>query len=70
MVERISGISSDSKALWGKMNVAQMLYHCRQPILAGLGEIKSKRKLIGYLFGSLAKKQMLSDKPFKKGLPT
>lgn len=70
IIERINKINSDSKAQWGKMSAAEMLYHCRQPLRVGFGELKLKHGLMGKLFGNIAKKQVLSDKPFKKGLPT
>ncbi len=70
MVERISKLNPTAKAEWGKMSPAEMLFHCQQPIRAGLEEIKLKRSFAGLLFGKIAKKQVLSDKPFKKGLPT
>lgn len=69
-IERINKITPDSKPQWGKMNAAEMLYHLRQPILVGFGEVKLKRTFMGFLFGGIAKKQMLSDKPTKKNLPT
>jgi hypothetical protein len=52
------------------MSAAEMLYHCRQPIRVGFGELKLKRGLMGILFGKMAKKEVMKDKPFKKGLPT
>ena len=70
MIERIMKLSRDSKAIWGKMTASGMFFHCSQAIRQGLGEIKLKRSIAGVLFGSIAKKQMLSEKPFKKGLPT
>ena len=70
IIDRINRLSSGSTAQWGKMNDSQMLAHAQIPIKVSLGEIKLKRGLIGTLFGSLAKKQLLNDKPFKKNLPT
>lgn len=70
MVGRINSLTPDSKAIWGKMSVSQMLAHCGEPIKAGFGEIKLKRGLAGILFGRIAKKTMLGEKPFKHGLPT
>ena len=70
IIDRINRLTSGSTAQWGKMNVSQMLAHAQVPIKVSLGEVKLKRGLIGILFGSLAKKQLLNDKPFKKDLPT
>ncbi|MBZ0204548.1 MAG: DUF1569 domain-containing protein [Ignavibacteria bacterium] len=69
-IERINMLSKDSKALWGKMGPAEMLFHCSMAMKSAFGDVKLKRAFIGYLFGSMAKKNMLSDKPFKQGLPT
>jgi hypothetical protein len=71
IIDRISKLTPESKALWGKMNVGQMLAHNRMPLLAAYGQEKmSKRGLISFLFGKMAKKQILSPKPFGKNLPT
>ncbi len=70
IIERIRKISTDSKAEWGKMDAAGMLFHLQEPIRVSLGELKLKHGLIGKLFGKMALKEVLSDKPFKKGVPT
>jgi hypothetical protein len=70
LISRIQKLTPNSKPLWGKMSVAEMLAHCQRPILVSLGEMKLKQGLIGLLFGRMAKKQMMSPKPFKKNLPT
>jgi len=71
IIARIERLSQSSKAEWGKMNVGQMLAHCQEPIKVAFGEAKTKRGLIGILFGKMAKKQLTGDDaPFKKSLPT
>jgi Protein of unknown function (DUF1569) len=70
ITERINRLSASSQPLWGKMQVAQMLAHCQTPIRVGLGDQELKRNLIGILFGRIAKRIFLSEKPFKQGLPT
>jgi hypothetical protein len=70
MLARIQRLEPDSAAQWGKMSVAQMLAHCQQPLRVATDELKLKRGLIGILFGRIAKKQLLQDKPFKPNLPT
>lgn len=67
---RIKKLTPTSVPLWGKMNVAQMLAHLQQPILVSFGELKLKRGILGFLFGKMAKKQMLADRPFKQNMPT
>lgn len=68
--ERIEKLTPRSVPLWGKMNVAQMLAHLQQPLLVSFGELKLKRGILGFLFGKMAKRQMLADKSFKKNMPT
>lgn len=70
LINRIHKLTPQSHPLWGKMNVSQMLAHLQAPLHAALGELKSKRGLIGILFGKLAKKKFLSGAPFGKNLPT
>jgi hypothetical protein len=70
MVDRINQLTPDSKPLWGKMNVAQMLAHMQPPLRVALGEQTLKKGLMGFLFGGIAKKQMVNETPFKKNLPT
>ncbi len=69
-ITRIEKLTPASPALWGKMNVSQMLAHCSVLIKMTLGDLNSKRQLIGLLFGKLAKKNVFKDEPFKKNLPT
>lgn len=70
MLSRLDALRPDSKRQWGKMDVAQMLAHCQQPLRVALGELPLKRMLIGILLGRLAKKKLLSPKPWKPGMPT
>lgn len=70
ITDRIEKLTAETPALWGKMNVAQMLAHCQAPIRVLLGEATTKRGLIGFLFGRMAKKKMVNFEPFSKSLPT
>lgn len=70
VIDRINHLTPESKAMWGKMTVSQMLAHIQEPMKLLLGERELKRGLIGFLFGGIAKKQLLSGKPFKQNLPT
>jgi len=70
IVSRIEKLQPDSKALWGKMNAAQMLSHIQVPIEVAVGDKNLKRTLIGFLFGGIAKKKLFSEKPFPQNLPT
>ncbi|HAX49261.1 MAG TPA: hypothetical protein DCX92_09790 [Bacteroidetes bacterium] len=70
LIERIRKINSSSKPAWGKLDAAGMLFHLQEPIRVSLGEINTKQGLLGKLLGKMALKEVLSDKPFKKGVPT
>jgi len=70
LIERIDKLTPSSRALWGKMSVSQMLAHCQMIIKVALGELQLKRGLMGFLFGRIALKQIVSDQPLKANLPT
>ncbi len=70
ILARIGSLQPGSRALWGKMNVAQMLSHAQAGIEVALGDKKLKQALIGILFGRIAKKVMMNEKPFSRNLPT
>ncbi|HNU48904.1 MAG TPA: hypothetical protein PKM40_08710 [Bacteroidia bacterium] len=70
IIERIATLQSGQKPNWGTMSVEQMLLHCQQPFKVAFEELKLKRSLVAKLFGGIAKKSVMSDKPFKENLPT
>jgi hypothetical protein len=70
MLARLDALRPDAPRQWGRMDVAQMLAHCQQPLRVALGELPLKRSLVGVLFGRLAKRQLLAAKPWQQGLPT
>ena len=70
VIARIDRVTADTKPLWGKMNAAQMMAHCQAPIKVSFGEAKQSGRLMGILFGPWIKRVVLSEKPFKHGLPT
>jgi hypothetical protein len=68
--KRINSLTENSTAQWGKMTVSQMMQHCTKWDEMALGKRKYKQSLIGKLFGKMALKDMMQDKPMKKNLPT
>ena len=70
MIDRINRLTPDTQPLWGKMTVGQMLAHMQPPLRVALGEETLKKGLMGFLFGRMARKQMVNEKPFGKNLPT
>ncbi len=70
MIARIKKLNPDSKALWGKMTVDQMLSHCIAPIDLATGISEIKVNFIIQIFGRLLKKRIVSYNEFKKNSPT
>ena len=66
IVNRIDQLHPDSKPMWGKMSVSQMLAHCIVPTKISSGEIASKQTFLGKLFGKMAKKRMLATEANEK----
>ena len=46
LVERIERLTLESKALWGKMNVSQMLLHAQKPLDVVEGTLILKRGIL------------------------
>ncbi len=69
-IDRINKLTPASKALWGKMNVEQILAHLQLPIGIAFGTHQLKGNFILKLIGPLFKSVLYSDKPYKHGLPT
>jgi hypothetical protein len=70
VVERINLLSPSSTAQWGKMNVSQMLAHCKEAFKVPLSDKKMPRMFMGRLVGWLIKSKLYSEDPWKKNLPT
>ena len=71
LTSRIASLSPASRALWGTMQVGQMVEHCMRCDDMFLGNITVKRAFIGRLIGRLVLKQVLkNDQPFAKNSPT
>ena len=70
LIDRINKLTPSTPALWGKMNVAQMLAHCQPFLQIAIGDLKLKRAFIGLIFGKIAKKKILKDEFLQKNLPT
>lgn len=70
LLKRIEALRPDTKALWGKMNVSQMMTHCSMALEVASGKKKVKRVFIGRILGPFIKPNYFSDKPFGKSSPT
>jgi Protein of unknown function (DUF1569) len=70
VIERIDKLTASTPAVWGKMNVAQMLAHCQVFVEIPLDDVRLKRSFMGLVFGKIAKKKVLNDEPLPQKLPT
>ena len=70
ILSRIDKLTPESKALWGKMNAAQMLAHCVEPLKIATGKINEPRMLIGRILAPFIKKNYYNDLPWRKNSPT
>ena len=69
-VARLNKIKPEDAAQWGKMNVAQMLAHCKEAFKVPLSEKKLPRLFIGRIFGPFIKTKLYNESPWKQNLPT
>ncbi len=68
---RIESLSADNQQKWGKMNLPQVLAHLRKAMELALDKTKKpKLNVIGFVLGPFIKKMVLSESPYKEGLPT
>lgn len=68
---RIDALSPNSVALWGQMNVAQMLSHCQVVYQQILGENQDKPgAFMGWMLRTFFKKSMVNEVSYKPNLPT
>ncbi|MBL0146111.1 MAG: DUF1569 domain-containing protein [Chitinophagaceae bacterium] len=70
VVKRLNSLNSQSQRQWGKMNVAQMLAHCKVAFEIPLSSKPFPRMFMGRLMGWLIKPMLFNKKPLKKNSPT
>jgi Protein of unknown function (DUF1569) len=71
LICRINSLNENSTAQWGKMNVYQMIKHCRLWEEMMQNKQNLKRVFIGKIFGRMALKTVLKDdKALKRNTPT
>src|ERR1700761_4903954 len=71
LISRINMLNDESKAQWGRMNIYQMVKHCRLWEEMILGSKRYKQAFIGRLFGKMALKGVLKDEsPLRRNTPT
>ena len=69
-IARIEQLTPESKALWGKMTVDQMLSHCQAPMDFAFGKIPMKANFLMRLIGKLVRNKILNSKEYQKNSPT
>lgn len=71
LTERINSLSPKSIAIWGKMNVAQMLAHCNVSYEMAFENKHPKPNIImRLLLKFFVKKIVVGDKPYKRSSQT
>ncbi len=70
IIDRINKLTPESKAIWGKMTVDQMLSHCITPIDVAFGSVKLNMPFPMRMLGRLMKSKWLNSPEFKKNTPT
>ena len=70
LVARIAMLTDDNISLWGKMNVYQMVKHCRMFEEMILGKTRYKRVFISRIFGKLALKNVMKEGPLRRNTPS
>lgn len=70
-IDRVASLNENSKAVWGKMNIYQMIRHCTLWEEMVQGKRQYKRMFIGLLFGKIAlRKGLVDDVPLRRNTPT
>lgn len=70
IIARLDKLRPETQPEWGKMNVAQMLAHCKEAFKVPLSEKKLPRIFLGRILGPFFKAKLYNESPWKKNLPT
>lgn len=69
-IERINKITPQSQPLWGKMNAAQMLQHCKIASDVAFGTQDLKINFLMKFFGKMLKNKVFYGSGLQKNSPT
>ena len=70
-IDRINKLKPETKGLWGKMDVAQMMAHCNVAYEIVFTDKHPKpNEFAKVLVKLFAKNMVIGDKPYKKNAPT
>lgn len=70
ILQRLENFTPNNARVWGKMSGAQTMAHLFTVLQLGTGDRIEKPNLIGRLMGPFIKKIVMSEKPYRQGLPT
>ena len=71
IIERISQLTPDTKGLWGKMSVAQMLAHCNVTYEMEYEKIHpAPNSIVKFMLKLFVKKSVVNETPYKKSIQT
>jgi Protein of unknown function (DUF1569) len=71
VVNRINKLTPSTAALWGKMNVSQMLAHCNVTYEMAFENIHPKPNFfMKFILKTFVKKTVVDENPYKKNNPT
>lgn len=70
ILKRMEKLTPETQRQWGKMDVSQMLAHCKEAFKVPLSEKPLPRMFLGRLLGWLAKSKLYNESPWGKSLPT
>jgi hypothetical protein len=71
IINRIGQLTPDTKGLWGKMSVAQMLAHCNVTYEMAYENIHpAPNAFMKFILKLLVKKSVVNEKPYKKSIQT
>ncbi len=66
IINRLNTLTPNTQRQWGKMNVAQMLAHCKEAFKVPLSDKKMPRSILGLLVGWMIKSKLYNDEPWKR----
>jgi hypothetical protein len=70
VLDRLDALSPHSERQWGKMDVAQMLAHCKEAFKVPLSTEPLPRMLMGRLLGWALKPKLYNETAWGKSVPT
>jgi hypothetical protein len=70
LIARINALDKQSTPQWGQMRPDQMIRHCILLDEMLQGHKKCKRVWLGRIFGRIALRTVLANKPLPKNMPT